>query len=264
MASSSVYRILLLVTLGSLTGTAFALPTITLDGSDLDWQGLPSPTTHYSQDTLGDGQGYGWDIDKFWCFPGYSAALSMNAWNYMSQQADPWPNPTSGTDRLFVLINADEDINSGNPNQFGYAGVDYYIYGIPNAPVAYLCRWDLVGSTWSTTVIGATPTARGTGVGGYWIQEFSVDPSLIAMAGDLHPEITWCAGYLDGNYNAANPQGDRAPNITTNKEDSWRKCSLNGEEPPGPDPNPIPEPGTSLLFGLGMLGLAAVRRRRTA
>jgi hypothetical protein len=33
---------------------------------------------------------------------------------------------------------------------------------------------------------------------------------------------------------------------------------------PGPGPNPVPEPGTALLLGIGMLGLAAVTRRRKA
>lgn len=33
---------------------------------------------------------------------------------------------------------------------------------------------------------------------------------------------------------------------------------------PGPPPNGIPEPGTMLLFGVGLLGLAGLRRRRTA
>ncbi len=31
---------------------------------------------------------------------------------------------------------------------------------------------------------------------------------------------------------------------------------------PGPGPNPIPEPGTMFLFGFGILGMAAVRRKK--
>lgn len=57
---------------------------------------------------------------------------------------------------------------------------------------------------------------------------------------------------------------------STNTSITWAvtlaKSVLNVNEGilPDPDPNPVPEPTTMLLFGLGILGLAGVSRRKGA
>jgi hypothetical protein len=245
----------------ALAGGAHAA-VITLDGADSDW--ATSGVSWDNDDPNNDGGSTStWDIDKNWDIfapvawddgdkGGNSGTKSY--YDFMVQMVGPWSAPTSQNDRLQVPLNTDMNNGTGTTLR-GYAGADYYIAvtpsSLPNGPTsgtATLFKW-----TGAWTSIGSVVAARTSSSGDYWIYEVGVDPDLIWGAGGAPKTIQWAA-YLTGDYTVG-PFG--YPN------DHCAGVDAAGN--PGPftwKTVDIPEPGTTALFGMGLMGLLAFRRRK--
>ncbi len=243
----------ILLGLGLVVGAA-GDDIITVDGDDSDW--FPAdPNTWRSEhnDPIGDAVAptdpptylYGYDID--WSYGLWDNEASRVA--FMLQTVDPTPHSgDQSADFVEILINVDDDEATGGSwhemdgadyriwwNYDGTAGTTYDL-GSANHPV-YWQEWVGGPNSWST--VGGTDAGdvlmawddQGTD---YSVIECTANPELFGTP----DEFTW-GFYLDNGTTASD---DASPNDMNQR-------------------GYTPEPTTLALLPLGLLGLAAWRRR---
>ena len=219
---------------------------ITIDGSDTDWGSITPPASDGNETGINDA----YDINRNWFHWGYNSSNERRYFMMVEQFA---PSPSGGFNSgsyTELLINA----GPGGGSRRGLDGVDYYAAVGLNAggeytqSEAYWYRW--TGTTFS---FGGGPGQRYSGIPfawgdnpsgdpAYWVLEWELDPDFPTVHGrDPLGDIGWAA-FVDDS--------------TTGPEDI---CPNSGF-----DDGTIPEPGTLALFGLGLVGMIAIRRRRRA
>jgi hypothetical protein len=219
---------------------------ITIDGIDTDWGSIIPPASDGNEAGITDDA---YDINRNWFHWGYNSS-NERRYFMMVEQFDPSPTTFASGSYTELLV----DARPGGGSRRGLDGVDYYAAVGLNAggeytrSEAYWYRW--TGTTFS---FGGGPGQRFPGVpyawgdnpstdSTHWVIEWELDPNGPTVHGD-DPlgDIRWAA-YLDG--------------ATTDGDDI---CPSDGF-----DDGTIPEPGTFALFGLGLVGMIAIRRRRRA
>jgi hypothetical protein len=257
-------------------GSAHAAINIAIDGSDADW--TAQSIGFDNQDAIGDNYPAvalpSWDIDKnFHAFapvswtkgpvvPTGGNSGTTSYYDFMVQMVGPFVAPVgNNNDRLQIILNT--DMNSGTGTTLrGWAGADYYLGIVPSlladgpaGNYATLYKWT---GSW-TAVDSNVVVARSSTTADYWVVEAGINPDDIWGAGGTPQNIQWGA-FLTPNYNTspttfAYPYDhcmgvDSSTGVTGQ---GWKLVEVG---------NNIPEPGTTALFGMGLLGLAAIRRRR--
>jgi hypothetical protein len=257
-----------------IVGSAHAAINIAIDGSDADWtaQGIPFD----NQDIIGDSApppAYQatWDIDKnFHAYapiswfkgPGLPSGNSGSTsyYDFMVQMVGPFVAPSgNNNDRMQIILNT--DMNSGTGTTLrGWAGADYYLGIVPSlladGPVssaATLYKWTGAWTAVDTNVV----VARSDTAASYWVLEAGINPDDIWGVGGTPQNIQWGA-FLTPDYTNGPFQwpydhcmGYDTPTYVENQ--GWKVVEVG---------NNIPEPGTTALFGMGLIGLAAIRRRK--
>lgn len=271
-------RLTLLCAVVGLVGFAVgASADIVFDGYDSDWPGTSGAilTLDYggvrdvwNPSDPGDTGGRFYDIrvNGYWLGTadnngfenlGMGHQSSDPYYYFLTSFFDVYPtgaNKHSG-DKARILIDVDgPPFGPSNPGTGigGVDGVDYYFeWNMDTAAgtrydTAYVRKWN--GSMWQLVDLDPGPgTVWVTGSviwqnngTDHWSAEWALDPKIIWGSGPIK-DIWWNA-YVDNDWTYSDDNCPDAPNY---------------------DRGPVPEPGTYALFGLGLLGLVAIRRRKS-
>ena len=270
-------RLSLLCAVTALLGvTVAASADIVFDGYDADWGSTTGavltndPRDVYDPNNPGDQGGRFYDIkvNGFWLGTadnngfervGMGHQASDPYYYFLTSFFDVYPTGPDkhSADKARILIDIDgPPFGPGNPGAGigGMYGVDYYFeWNMDSAAgtrndTLYVRKWN--GSAWQLIDLDPGPgTTWATGsviwqnnpasVPDHWAAEWALDPKIIWGEGPIK-DIWWNA-YVDND---------------------WVYNDDNCPDSPQYDRGPVPEPGTYALFGLGLLGLVAIRRRK--
>lgn len=211
---------------------------IDVDGWPDDWAGKP-----FSYDGPDGSNPPEYDIDTNWAHWGLNVQ-GRHMWFFMVQQRGPMQNKQL-PDKVDVLF----DLRPGGGLRSGISGVDMYMtFNLDNAQHALRTDIPMFYYTpgGSLVTIGNIGWASwgDNASGTKWQVELGFDPTNNIIQGQFGQltEIYWMA-YLTNGLSGSGKVEDWCPS------EGW-------------DYARIPEPGTVALFGLGLLGVAVLRRRR--
>jgi hypothetical protein len=271
-------RLILLCAVGVLFGfTVGASADIVFDGYENDWTGGGGQLLFLDHGGVRDvwnpsqpgdtgGRFYDIRVNGFWLGTADNNGFENVGMGHTSRDPmyyfltsffDVYPTGPDkhSNDKGRILVDVDgPPFGPSNPGAGigGVDGVDYYFEWNLDDPAGtqnnnlYVRKWN--GSAWQlidldpgpgTTWATGSVIWRNNGTSN-WSAEWALDPRIIWGAGQIK-DIWWNA-YVDND---------------------WTYSDDNCPDSPQYDPGPVPEPGTYALFGLGLLGLMAIRRRRS-